>query len=122
MVNKTVTISEQLKYILGFDSIFGKNKTRMIKSTEDAIMEVGANHPTDLFYGQYSIFVYCDLIENQIVGNIRAPLLQIVPIKGVHNEVTTHSFLTSHYVTVLEKNIRHYSNKYKKRSKFICNV
>lgn len=100
---KTVTISEQLKYILGFDLEYGKNHIRMIRSREDAIIHVVAKHPTDLFNGQYSIFVYCDIIENQIVGNVRAPLLQIVPIKGIHNEVTTHSFLTPHYVPVLKK-------------------
>lgn len=99
----SVKMSEQIKYMLGFDDLDSKNKITMIRSRSRGRFQIVAKHPFDLYSGQYSFFVYCDLIQNQIVGNIRAPLLQIVPIKGSHNELVMHSFTTPHYVPVLKK-------------------
>ena len=36
----------------------------------------------DLEYGFHDLFVYCDLIQSQYVGDALVPLLRIVPVEG----------------------------------------
>ena len=46
------------------------------------------------------MFVYCDILENQIVGNALVPLLRVVPIDGKHDDVVVKSYDFPHYVPV----------------------
>ena len=38
----------------------------------------------DIQRGVYSMYVYCDVFKENIVGDTKVPLLQIVPIRGDH--------------------------------------
>jgi len=42
--------------------------------------------------GMYHIFVYSDIVKSQIVGDSLVPLLRIVNITGVNDEVVTQTF------------------------------
>ena len=46
----------------------------------------------------HSLYVYCDLIESRVVGDVLAPLLRIVPVKGKHGETIMKSYENVHYI------------------------
>ena len=63
--------------------------------------------PVDVNEGFYGMYVYCDIAQHQLVGDVSAPLLRIVPVKksGVaQGDVIAHTFSTPHYVPVKLKN------------------
>lgn len=45
-----------------------------------------------------SLFVYCDLVEHQIVGDTMVPLLRIVPVRGKMGDYVTKTYENVHYV------------------------
>jgi len=40
----------------------------------------------------YQIFVYSDIIDYQIVGNTKKPLMGVIPVKGKHGEQESWTF------------------------------
>lgn len=62
-----------------------------------------AKYPIDMRAGVDALYVYCDLVENQIVGNTREPLLRILPVQGYHGEMIDKDFVARHYIPVLKK-------------------
>ncbi|KAF8795493.1 putative uncharacterized transposon-derived like protein [Argiope bruennichi] len=52
------------------------------------------------------IYVYCDLVESQIVGDVQAPLLKIVKVEGKDGEVVNAHFVRPHYVPVLRQHFQ----------------
>ena len=47
-----------------------------------------------------SLYVYCDLVQHQIVGDSKVPLLRIVPVKGKGGDIVTHTYENIQYVPV----------------------
>ena len=45
-----------------------------------------------------SLYVYCDLLEGQMVGDIHAPLLRVVNVNGTHGEMINHTFHTPYFL------------------------
>lgn len=54
----------------------------------------------DLNQGLYMLYVYCNIVEEQIVGNSMVPLLKIVPVEGRHGENVTKEYINPQYVPV----------------------
>ena len=57
--------------------------------------------------GFYGMYVYCDIADNQLVGDVSASLLRVVPVQtsGItQGDVVAHSFNTPHYAPVKIKN------------------
>ena len=54
----------------------------------------------DITKGFHSLFVYCNLCEPQIVGDVYAPLLRSVAIKGSRGEHVTKTYGEPHYLPV----------------------
>ena len=52
----------------------------------------------DLNRGLHTFFVYCDIVEYQLVGDANVPLLRAVPVSGKNGEVVVNSFDNIHYV------------------------
>ncbi|GFY50519.1 putative uncharacterized transposon-derived protein F54H12.3 [Trichonephila inaurata madagascariensis] len=52
------------------------------------------------------IYVYCDLIEPQIVGDVQAPLLKIVKVEGKDGEVVNAHYTRPHYVPVIRRHFQ----------------
>ena len=77
--------------MLGFASHFIREKTEI------------AQYPTDLRGGIDALYVYCDLVDNAIVGNIHAPLLRIIPVKGQYSEIVDQIYNALHYMIILIK-------------------
>jgi hypothetical protein len=88
-----VRFSSRLQYMLGLH----KNEI-----SED---EIQGDYIPDLRGGFYSLYVYCSLVEPQIVGNNTAPLLRLVNIEGTHGNICEKIFYTPHYVPIVTKEI-----------------
>ena len=41
-----------------------------------------AGRQVDLEYGFQDLFIYCDIIQSQYVGDALVPLFRIVPVEG----------------------------------------
>jgi hypothetical protein len=88
-----IKLSPRLQYMLGF-------KHQVLKKAKTL-----ASFQADIRGGFYSLFVYCSLVEPQVVGNVTAPLLRNVHISGLHGEMIEKLFQTPHYVPVVLKEI-----------------
>ena len=47
-----------------------------------------------------SLYLYCDWVEAQLVGETKVSLLRTVPIIGQRNSIINHEFKRDHYVTL----------------------
>jgi hypothetical protein len=92
---KCLELSNKLQYMLGFEN------SGIYEETETA------KYIHDLRGGFYSLFVYCSLVEPQIVGNVTAPLLRNVHIEGKNGDIVEKIFTTPHYVPVNSKEVNH---------------
>ena len=57
----------------------------------------------DLQRGFYSLYVYCDIVEPTVVGDVKVPLLRCVNISGKHEETVDRIYETVHYVPLHRK-------------------
>ncbi|KAL3121693.1 hypothetical protein niasHT_006199 [Heterodera trifolii] len=89
-----IKISDQLAYILGFNS------------TDFTEKETVAKFMPDMSGGVASFHVYApDLIEPMMIGDVIAPVLRIVTIRGKPDEIIEEQFLSAQYHRVLVKEI-----------------
>ena len=51
----------------------------------------------------YSLYVYCDLVKAQLIGDTQVPLLRIVPIEGHHGDLITRTYQSPQYLPVSRK-------------------
>jgi hypothetical protein len=84
-----LTISTRLSDILGFDGVIEFNGPDLESS--QPISFFGKFCP-DILGGRYHMFVYCDIIEPQVVGSSLVPLLRMVNISGHEGEPVTQAF------------------------------
>lgn len=62
-----------------------------------------APYAPNLRLGMHSLFVYCDLVHAQMVGDAQVPLLRIVPVQGQHGEYVTRTYQSPQYLPVSRK-------------------
>jgi len=62
-----------------------------------------AEREADLDHGFHDLYVYCDIIQPQYVGNALVPLFGIVPVEGKYGQRVSKSFLRPQYVPVSRK-------------------
>ena len=94
-----IGFSNQLQYMLGLDEgVTSGPLVRYLTHTKTT-----AKYPVDLRTGFYAMFVYCDIVESQILGNVQVPLLRIVPTEGKYGDIINTTFQNPHYVPVLKK-------------------
>ncbi|KAL3122232.1 hypothetical protein niasHT_009122 [Heterodera trifolii] len=91
---KKVAISPQLAYILGF------NNTEFLQPVKEA------RFVPDMSGGVSSFHVYTpDLIEPMMIGDVTAPVLRIVTIRGNPDQVVEEQFFAIQYHKLLSKEI-----------------
>lgn len=91
-----VKLSQHLAYMIGFT-----NRSM----TNDDGPEVSI-YPVDMLGGMDTLYVYCSLVENQIVGDTMAPLLRTVHVEGQNHGASVEKiFQTPHYIPVLNKDV-----------------
>ena len=57
---------------------------------------------TDL-HGTTTMYVYCDIVQPQVVGDTSAQLLRGIPVEGKLGETVTKTFTNVQYVPVQKK-------------------
>ena len=95
-VINVVTLGRHLQYVLGLDNTSGNLLSFSEKSHT-------AKYPCDLRAGFYALYIYCDIVESQILANTQVPLLRIVPTEGEHGQIINKTFHTPHYLPLLKK-------------------
>ena len=80
-LNSLLTISSKLSQILGF-GLHTEFETGKHYAVQDP----------QLLSGMHNIFVYCDIIESQIVSNTLVPLLRMINISRKFGDVVTSTF------------------------------
>ena len=61
-----------------------------------------ATYPIDMEL-IHNLYVYCDIVEHQIVGNARAPLLRTVAVQNRHGRDISINYERPHYISVNRK-------------------
>jgi hypothetical protein len=74
---------------------FGGKETKIEKTTTSP-------YAADL-HGFMAIYVYCDIVQPQIVGNTSAKLLRSIPVQAKLGDVITKMFTNIQYVSVQTK-------------------
>ena len=74
-----------------------ERKPKRIVYDNDKII---ADYVMDLDRGLHTFFVYCDIVEPQLVGDANVPLLRTIPVRGRNGEVMSHSFDNIHYMAL----------------------
>ena len=80
--------------------MFGGEDTKLLKMTESPFV-------ADLF-GITAIYVYCDIVQPQIVGNTNVHLLRTISVSGKSSDVITKTFTNIQYVPVQTKSFEHF--------------
>jgi hypothetical protein len=64
--------------------------------------DVKIKKTTDLF-GMTTIYVYCNIVQQQIVGDTSSHLLRTIPVNGKSGDVIAKTFTNIQYVPVQTK-------------------
>jgi hypothetical protein len=83
-----------LKHSKGVDVENRENGSRLVYDGDKIIPPLCM----DLERGLHTFFVYCDLLEHQLVGDAHVPLLRSIAVSGKSGEVIAKSFDNIHYV------------------------
>jgi hypothetical protein len=89
-------MGEKLRYMLGFEL----NDFSQLTSGGSLIK---AKYPVDLRAGLDALYIYCDLVTNQVVGHVLAPLLRVVAVEGHHDDIISKTYTTPHYLPVVKR-------------------
>lgn len=99
-VVEMMNMPRNLMYIMGFKEDYGR-----VFAREE---EIGP-YPPDIDAGLSYMYVYCDAVAPQIVGDTAAPLLRVVNLSGKNNykygSVITETYADPHYVPVVAKSL-----------------
>ena len=88
----SLSITRQFGQILGFESFHF--------STGLATSQ----HHADIDEGMSAIYVYTNIVQNQLVGDSLVPLLRVVPIRGQDGELyRSEEFLHPHYLPTVKE-------------------
>jgi len=96
----SVYLGPQLEYMLGYtmaNSLTTQKEQRNV-----------AKYPPDLTGGRDSIYVYADMVQHQIVGDVMAQLLRQVPIRVAnipYGQPVTEIYIHPHYLSCIKKRI-----------------
>jgi hypothetical protein len=98
-------LSPRLSYVLGF----GRNKYTILDKDwvldTETIKIRWADYPPDMRAGLYVLYVYCSIVEKQIVGDTLAPLLAKMPVSGEYDSVVHYICNQPLYIPLVRTNI-----------------
>ena len=75
---------------------FGGKEVKIVKETVSPYV-------ADVTGAMNSIFVYCDSVQPQVVGDANVPLLRTVPIEGKMDDVVTRTYTNMQYIKFQRK-------------------
>ena len=80
------------------------------------VTDIKSKYPADILGGIYNLFIYCDIVQPNLVGSTKVPLLRIVPVE--QGEIITKSYnhifyhpLSREIIQSIEVNIKTDTNK-----------
>ena len=89
---KITVVSEDLKNILGTDVLIdcqspqrrdeNEAPDQLVSGTANVVKQVG-QWPVDLNAGSHTMFLYCDLVQNETLGDTQTALLRSIPLKSM---------------------------------------
>lgn len=92
-----------------FQLTFRGTISKVLNLSPSSIFDINKPFRVDLLNEKVLVneafFVYTDIIEEQIVGDTKAPLLDTVALKGDIDEAITVDFLNPHYVNLIKSDI-----------------
>ena len=84
-----LSLAERMFIILGF----GGNYLEIITKTTES------PHVADLA-AMSTIYVYCNIVQPQIVGDTNAQLLKSIPVEGTFGDIITKTFTNIQYIPI----------------------
>lgn len=105
-INKRVSILGPVGYSLRFKAPLAY----MLGFEHNGWISSGGNpmgpYPCDIYGGQYSFYLYTNLVQLQHVGDYIVPLLRIVKKEGSYGDLITFTYDRLHYVPVNKQRIQ----------------
>ncbi len=115
---KELWLSERLLYMMGFDMNRLQTSDHCLRGgctkgyvsinegfeTREPHDQIADYYP-DMTAGTTALYVYCNIVSNQIVGDIMAPLLRVVNIQGENNGQVDQIYQDPHYLPILDREI-----------------
>ena len=95
--NTHLSIPPQIKDMFHLDNVYLESFT----SKKNTVFE--SKYPVDIERGLYTLYVYCDIVQAQIVGNTFVPLLRVVPVTGKYGDRITTNFQDPQYQPLRSK-------------------
>ena len=104
--NISVSFQGKLATILGMipDDNLGRSNYHEAADFTTSITTY-APHQSDINGGFYTLYVYTDIIQYQLVGDSYVPLLRCVHISGKSNDAVIASYDSPHYVSINKDHI-----------------
>ena len=93
-LNRKVTVHLRNKTEVYFSDI---GQTLGFSPNTDISITSTAERAVDLEHGFHHLYVYCDIIQSQNVGDALVPVLRIVPAEGKDGERISKSFIRPQY-------------------------
>jgi len=75
-----------------------------IRWQQDTVKTYQSDTEVDVNRGQHTLFVYCNIVEDSIVGDVQAPLLRAVTTRGIPGQTTRETFDRPLYVALKTNN------------------
>jgi hypothetical protein len=88
---------------LDTDEQFAEDKAGMLEMTPLGRIIYTGSLVCDLQRGFHSLFVYCDIAEHVVVGDVKVPLLRTVNISGKEGVMMSKIYQTVQYVPIQRK-------------------
>lgn len=103
--NASIKISKILAELMGFssDTYVSKDGKWVHIFPNDKSNYYHGESVCDLQRGFYSLYIYCDIVENVVVGDVKVPLLRVVNINGKEGLTVSRLFNTVQYVPIQRK-------------------
>ena len=87
----------------GIRLTLGKPLARMFGLRRNLMISQMSRRVADIRRGIYSLYVYCSICREVIVGDSKVPILRIVPIQGDHGEYVCNSYNYPTYTPLQRK-------------------
>ena len=99
-------LNKDLCEIAGYDAPL-MGRFRLLKNDTANFKFFDAEWVADIHRGLYTFFVYCDLVNNMTVGDVKVPLLRTIPIKQRQSvEQVTKEFRNLHYIPLAKSHFQ----------------
>jgi len=96
---KNVKISRNITYMLGFR----EQDFTYIDYTTPATIDLQAYNTAVVSCAMNYLYLYCDVLEPQVIDTKLAPILQVVNVEWKYTELVSRIYTSPHYVPILKK-------------------